>query len=94
MIIGVPKEILKNEKRVAVIPSTVKEYIKKGIEVIIETNAGAGSFISDNEYESAGAKIIDDVKELFSKSDLILKVFHFFRQQWKKKQLKNSLIKK
>jgi len=74
MIIGVPKEILKNEKRVAVIPSTVKEYIKKGIEVIIETNAGAGSFISDNEYESAGAKIIDDVKELFSKSDLILKV--------------------
>ena len=74
MIIGVPKEILKNEKRVAVIPSTVKEYIKKGIEVIIETNAGAGSFIADNEYESAGAKIIDDVKELFSKSDLILKV--------------------
>ena len=74
MIIGVPKEILKNEKRVAVIPSTVKEYIKKGIEVIIETNAGAGSFISDNEYESAGAKIIDDVKELFSNSDLILKV--------------------
>ncbi len=74
MIIGVPKEILKNEKRVAVIPSTVKEYIKKGIEVIIETNAGAGSFISDNEYESAGAKIIDDVKELFFKSDLILKV--------------------
>jgi NAD(P) transhydrogenase subunit alpha len=74
MIIGVPKEILKNEKRVAVIPSTVKEYIKKGIEVIIETNAGEGSFISDNEYESAGAKIIDDVKELFSKSDLILKV--------------------
>ena len=74
MIIGVPKEILKNEKRVAVIPSTVKEYIKKGIKVIIETNAGAGSFISDSEYESVGAKIIDDVKELFSKSDLILKV--------------------
>tara|TARA_Y100001935_G_scaffold250205_1_gene249942 strand:- start:988 stop:2145 length:1158 start_codon:yes stop_codon:yes gene_type:complete len=74
MIIGVPKEILKNEKRVAVIPTTVKEYIKKGIEVIIETNAGAGSFISDSEYESVGAKIIDDVKELFSKSDLILKV--------------------
>ena len=74
MIIGVPKEILKNEKRVAVIPTTVKEYIKKGIKVIIETNAGAGSFISDSEYESVGAKIIDDVKELFSKSDLILKV--------------------
>ena len=49
MIIGIPKEILENEKRVAAIPSTVKEYIKKGMEVIVESGAGLGSFISDED---------------------------------------------
>ena len=74
MIIGIPKEILDNENRVAAIPATVKDYIKKGIEVLVETNAGEGSFISDNDFKSAGATIVDDVKDLYAKSDFILKV--------------------
>ena len=72
MIIGIPKEILDNENRVAAIPATVKDYIKKGIEVLVETNAGEGSFISDNDFKSAGATIVDDVKDLYAKSDFIL----------------------
>ena len=48
MIIGVPKELQPGENRVAAIPSTVKEYIKKGIEVYVESSAGSGSFISDD----------------------------------------------
>ena len=47
MIIGVPKELMEGENRVAAIPATVKEYIKKGMDVYIESGAGAGSFISD-----------------------------------------------
>jgi len=74
MIIGIPKEILENENRVAAIPATIKEYIKKGMEVLVETKAGEGSFISDDDYKSVGAMIVDDVKELYAKSDFILKV--------------------
>ena len=74
MIISIPKEITPGESRVAIIPATVKEYIKKGITVKIETGAGQGSFISDEEYKSAGAEIISDVKELYANSDFILKV--------------------
>ena len=74
MIIGIPKEILENEKRVAAIPSTVKEYIKKGMEVIVESGAGSGSFISDEEYTNAGAAIVNDARDVYSKADFILKV--------------------
>ena len=44
------------------------------MEVLVETKAGEGSFISDDDYKSVGAMIVDDVKELYAKSDFILKV--------------------
>ena len=73
MIIGVPKEILGGENRVAAIPATVKEYIKNGIDVLIESGAGEKSFISDAQYKESGASIVDR-NELYSKSDMIIKV--------------------
>ena len=74
MIIGIPKETLNGENRVVVTPGTVKELVKKEFQVLIESNAGSGSFISDSDYQSAGAKIIDNTKELYESADMIVKV--------------------
>ncbi len=78
MIIGVPKEILENEQRVAALPETVAEYVKMGFDVLVESSAGKGALRADEEYEHAGAKLVEDAQTLFSQSDLILKV----KQPW------------
>lgn len=72
--IGIPKEIQQDERRVAATPQTVLKLIKLGFEVVIESNAGAGSDYMNSAYREAGAKIIDDAKEVWATSDLILKV--------------------
>jgi NAD(P) transhydrogenase subunit alpha len=74
MILGIPKEILINETRVAAIPATVKQYVSAGFDVKVETGAGADSQISDNDYKEAGAEILPDAASVFSSSDMILKV--------------------
>ncbi|NOZ04673.1 MAG: Re/Si-specific NAD(P)(+) transhydrogenase subunit alpha [FCB group bacterium] len=74
MIVAIPKEITPGERRVAAIPATVKEMVKKGLTVHVQAGAGAGAFISDEEYQAAGASIIDNVEELYRDADLILKV--------------------
>ena len=74
MIVAVPKEQSKNETRVAATPGTVKELIKYGAKVLVESGAGEASFIADKEYEKAGSTIITDSKELLSKGDVIIKV--------------------
>lgn len=74
MIIGIPKEIMEGEHRVAAIPETVKKFVSEGATVLVERGAGEGAFYQDEEYVEAGATIIDDVKELYDKADLILKV--------------------
>lgn len=74
MRIAVPKEILHAEQRVAAIPETVAKFRQRGFDVAVETGAGAGIFISDAEYEKAGATIVKNVEELFGTADLILKV--------------------
>jgi NAD(P) transhydrogenase subunit alpha len=53
MIIGIPKEIMEEEKRVAATPETTEKLIKLGFKVIIESNAGAGIFYTDEDYRSA-----------------------------------------
>jgi len=73
MIIGVPKEIKKEEYRVSIIPSGVEELKKDGHTVLIETGAGEGSGFSDDEYLTADADIVDR-ETVFSKADLIAKV--------------------
>lgn len=74
MIIGVPKEIMKGEKRVAATPDTVKKYVNDGATVLIECGAGVGSNFLDHEYIEAGATMIDDVAEIYKRADVILKV--------------------
>jgi alanine dehydrogenase len=74
MNIGVPKEIKNNEFRVAITPSGVREFIKHGHSVFIETNAGIGSAISDDEYRKVGATILSTPDEVWQQADLVLKV--------------------
>jgi alanine dehydrogenase len=74
LIIGVPKEIKNHEYRVAITPAGVGEFVKNKHQVLVETKAGLGSAISDEEYLKAGALIISTADEVWLKSDLILKV--------------------
>jgi NAD(P) transhydrogenase subunit alpha len=74
MIIGVPKEIMPGERRVSVVPETAKKLVNSGNTVLIEQSAGAGAFYSDDEYIAAGAEIVGDAAQIYSRAELILKV--------------------
>jgi NAD(P) transhydrogenase subunit alpha len=74
MWIGIPKEVLHQESRVAAIPETVQEYVKLGYQVMVEHDAGKGIFIDDALYQQAGAEIVADVRELYRRADVVLKV--------------------
>ena len=74
MKIGLVKEIKTEEYRVALTPSSAKEYIRGGHEVIVETAAGEGSGFTDNEYREVGCKIEKDKKKIFDKTDMIVHV--------------------
>lgn len=74
MILGIPKEIMQGEARVAATPETVKKFIKEGMQVLVEVGAGVGSHYYDEQYAVAGAELVSDPKQLFARADLILKV--------------------
>ena len=74
MIIGIPKEIMHDEARVACTPETVGKFVKDGFEVLVEKSAGEGALFSDEEYAANGAKLIEDAQEVYDKAELILKV--------------------
>lgn len=74
MRIGVPREILAEESRVAALPDTVRKYIALGFDVTVETGAGHGIMIGDDEYRKAGAGIAPDPESLLAESDIVLKV--------------------
>ena len=74
MIIGVPKEIMKDEARVSASPESIKKYIEDGFKVIVESKAGEGAHYFDEDYKKAGAKIVDGPDEIYEKADIILKV--------------------
>ncbi len=74
MKVGIPKEIVDNENRVAATPKTVKRLIKQGFEVFIETKAGENAQYSDESFQSAGAHILTSAQEIYSTADIILKV--------------------
>lgn len=73
MRIGIPKEIKNNENRVAITPAGVMHLVQNGHEVYVETNAGVGSGFRDEEYEKAGAKIVQTAKEAWS-MEMVMKV--------------------
>jgi alanine dehydrogenase len=74
MIIGVPKEIKSQEHRVGLIPSTATTLTRKGHTVLVQKSAGVGSGYPDDAYTAAGAKMIDEAKDVFAKADMIVKV--------------------
>jgi len=76
MIVAIPKEVELSENRVAATPATVKEFMKAGMEVNIEKDAGIASHISNIDFEESGAKIIDSSVDLYKKADVVLKVQH------------------
>ncbi|MGX2946889.1 alanine dehydrogenase [Enterococcus alishanensis] len=73
MIIGIPKEIKNNENRVALPPSGVFDLTSRGHKVLVETEAGLGSAITDDEYREAGATIVPDAMSAWS-TEMVMKV--------------------
>jgi alanine dehydrogenase len=74
LIIGIPRELKDHENRVALTPRSVSSLVRSGSKVVVESQAGAKSGFSDDEYSAAGASVVASPVELYSKSDLIVKV--------------------
>lgn len=74
MIVGVPKEIKSDEYRVAMIPVGAEELTRSGHKVLIQTGAGSGSGILDDQYIAAGAEMVADAAAIWKQADLIVKV--------------------
>ena len=74
MIIGIPKEIMHDEARVAATPDTVRKYVADGHKVLVEKGAGVGALCADADYAAAGAVMCDTPQEIYDAAELILKV--------------------
>ena len=74
MIVAVPKETKKGENRVALTPDIVKQLVKAGFTVKVETEAGSRASFSDTNYSDAGAEIVNDAASLMAQADVVLKV--------------------
>ncbi len=74
MRIGVPKEIKPQENRVGLTPESVKVLTSNGHEVLVEINGGHEAGFDNEQYKKSGAKIIDNAKDIFGESDIIVKV--------------------
>lgn len=74
MRIGVPRESVADEARVALVPDMVRKLKGDGLEIAVETGAGEAASFSDEDYRSAGATIVEDHDELLGSSDLVVKV--------------------
>jgi alanine dehydrogenase len=72
--VGIPREVKNHEYRVAITPAGVHEFVRNGHEVVVETQAGMGSSITDEEYAAAGAKILPSADEVWAEGEMILKV--------------------
>lgn len=82
MRVGCPKEIKNHEYRVGLTPGAVREYVAHGHDVIVETKAGSGIGADDAAYQAAGAKIVASAKEVFEKSDMVVKVKEPQAAEW------------
>ncbi len=74
MIIGVPKEIKNNEYRVGLTPAGVSALVKAGHQLFVQSTAGMGSGINDDEYVKAGATILPTIEDVYGKAEMIIKV--------------------
>ena len=74
LTIGVPREVIAGEKRVASVPEVVEKLIKLGFKVAVESGAGDAANCSDETYRAAGAQIVAGAPELWAASDIVFKV--------------------
>ena len=82
MIVGVPKEIKRDEYRVAMLPVGVEDLVRAGHHVLIEAGAGLGSGIADQAYVDAGATLARSAADVFGEAELIVKVKEPLPQEW------------
>jgi len=82
MRIAVPKEIKPREDRVALTPAGVRALVEAGHQVAIQSGAGIGSGIADEEFRRAGAEIISSAAEMFAIADIIVKVKEPLPEEW------------
>src|SRR4051794_22440696 len=74
MVIGVPREVKDHETRVGLVPSAVLALREAGHSVLIETRAGEGSSLTDEEYARAGARIMNSAHDVWRGAELVIKV--------------------
>jgi alanine dehydrogenase len=74
MIVGVPKEIKRDEYRVGLLPVGVEELTRAGHQVVVEAGAGLGSGLTDHDYVAHGAEMASGPQEIFSRAEMIIKV--------------------
>ena len=74
MIVGVPKEIKRDEYRVGLLPVGVEELVRAGHQVVVEAGAGLGSGLPDHDYLRNGAEMVAGPEELFGQAEMIIKV--------------------
>jgi alanine dehydrogenase len=90
--IGVPKEIKNNEFRVAITPAGVREFVNHGHSVFIESGAGLGSAITDEDYTKVGATILKTADEIWDIGDLVLKVKEPIAAEYKRMKRGQALF--
>ncbi|MBP6533748.1 MAG: alanine dehydrogenase [Arenimonas sp.] len=74
MLIGVPKEIKNNEYRIGLTPSGARELTANGHKVMVQRDGGKSIGLTNEQYEKAGAEIVDSAEEIFKRADMIIKV--------------------
>ena len=82
MRIGVPTEVKESEYRVAITPAGARELTYHGHEVFVQSGAGAGSSLTDDDYTRAGAKIVDDASSVWGDVDIVVKVKEPIEQEY------------
>ena len=73
-VVGVPAEVKADERRVAMTPDGVRELVSRNIEVLVQSGAGGGVGLSDQDYAGAGAELVDSASEVWARAGLVCKV--------------------
>jgi len=82
MIVGVPREIKRDEYRVALLPVGVEELVRAGHTVFVEAGAGLGSGIADHEYLRHGADMVSSGSDIFARAEIVVKVKEPLPEEW------------